>query len=320
MNAGRLIAVVVTHNRLAKLRVCVAALLAEPAERLAGLVVVDNASDDGTADWLAGLCDPRCHVLTLAHNTGGAGGFAAGLRHAAEVLDADWVLILDDDARPLPGALTRFHATPRDGHAAWAAKVCYPSGELCEMNRPSRNPFWHAASFWRTLRAGRAGFHVSDAEMHGSAPVEIDVASFVGLFVSRAAIAQAGLPDPALFIHGDDVLYCLAIRRAGGRIALDPGLHFEHDCESLSPDLKVYTPLWRAYYRHRNALLTYRAAAGRWLFWPVAAVVVPRWFALSRHYGPNRAAFRRVLRAAVRDGLRGDTSRAHEDVLTLCGP
>ncbi|MFU1684364.1 glycosyltransferase [Phaeobacter piscinae] len=51
--AGRLVAVVVTYNRLEKLKVTLARLLESPAEDLAALVVVDNASNDGTGDWLA---------------------------------------------------------------------------------------------------------------------------------------------------------------------------------------------------------------------------------------------------------------------------
>ncbi|WP_392341740.1 glycosyltransferase [Phaeobacter sp. BS52] len=67
--AGRLVAVVVTYNRLAKLKVTLARLLDSPAQELASLVVVDNASNDGTGDWLAKLgggssacrCGDQCH-------------------------------------------------------------------------------------------------------------------------------------------------------------------------------------------------------------------------------------------------------------------
>ncbi len=53
-SAGRLVAVVVTHNRLDKLKDTLARLLESPLAELAALVVVDNASSDGTGDWLAG--------------------------------------------------------------------------------------------------------------------------------------------------------------------------------------------------------------------------------------------------------------------------
>lgn len=75
--APRLVAVVVTHNRLDHLQKTVGRLLDSPAADLDGLVVVDNASDDGTAAWLAAQSDPRLDVLRLAVNGGGAGGFEA---------------------------------------------------------------------------------------------------------------------------------------------------------------------------------------------------------------------------------------------------
>ena len=107
-NQGRIVAVVVTHDRLAQLQVTLARLLASDPAHLAAVLVVDNASPDGTRDWLAGQGDARLHVLRMAVNGGGAGGFAAGMRHAMAHLAPDWVLVMDDDARPEPDALARF--------------------------------------------------------------------------------------------------------------------------------------------------------------------------------------------------------------------
>ena len=193
--AGRLVAVVVTYNRLPKLKVSLARLLEVPAAQLQAVVVVDNASTDGTGAWLAGQGDPRLVCLTSAANIGGAGGFETGMKQAVARFDPDWILVMDDDARPRPGALAAFHAMDHAGHDAVAAAVYYPDGAICEMNRPSRNPFWHGAEFRRTLLTvgGRGGFHVAPADYDGPGR-SIDVASFVGLFVSRAAIARVGYP------------------------------------------------------------------------------------------------------------------------------
>ena len=53
VQACRLVAVVVTYNRLDKLKATLARLLESPASELAAVVVVDNASTDATAAWLA---------------------------------------------------------------------------------------------------------------------------------------------------------------------------------------------------------------------------------------------------------------------------
>ena len=195
---GRLVAVVVTHNRLGQLQVTLDHLLLSPRRELAAVVVVNNGSTDGTAAWLAEHPDNRVHVLRHARNRGGAGGFEAGLRLAMDWLSADWVVVMDDDARPAPEALSRFHALPCASWDAVAAAVYQPDGQICEMNRPSRNPFWDLRLFWRTMWQGRAGFHLTSAAFEG-AQMAVDVASFVGLFLSRRAIELAGYPDGRLF-------------------------------------------------------------------------------------------------------------------------
>src|SRR6185436_16327542 len=68
------------------------------------VLVVDNASTDGTGEWLAGLGDRRVHARTLVTNTGGAGGFHDGLGWAVD-LGADLVWLMDDDGMPEPGCL-----------------------------------------------------------------------------------------------------------------------------------------------------------------------------------------------------------------------
>jgi GT2 family glycosyltransferase len=318
----RLVAVVVTHNRRAQLQATITRLL---DERLDHILVVDNASTDDTVSWLAGLDDSRLHVLRLAANCGGAGGFERGLREAMARFDPDWCVVMDDDARPRPGTFARFVAeAPKLALAGWealAAAVYYPDGSLCEMNRPSRNPFWSARHFVRTaLGGGRMGFHVSDAA-YGSDEVQpIDAASFVGLFLSRAAIRRAGYPDGKLFIYGDDVLYTLSLSRAGGAIGFAPRFAFEHDCSTLeSGGLRTHRPLWKVYYNYRNGLLAYRVAAGPALFWPVLAVVLPKWAARAHAYGADRQTYLRLLWLAVRDALANRRDRTHDEILVRSG-
>lgn len=315
-SAGSVVAVVVTFNRLPKLKATLARLRRVSDQHLTHIIVVDNASTDGTSEWLSTIQDDRLTVRRSNRNVGGAGGFSAGIRQAVETLDPDWVVVMDDDARPLDDTFSRFHARPRDHREAWAAAVYYPSGVLCEMNRPTRNPFWNPAAFVGALTRGRKGFHLDDEQFHGTESLPIDAASFVGLFLSRAAIQMIGYPDASVFIYGDDVLYTLDLRRAGGRIEFDPEIHFEHDCESTVPTKKVYRPVWRSYYHHRNLLLVYRKAAGP-LFWPAVVLILPKWYALSQQYGDEAPVFRALLRRAIRDGLRRDTSASLEDVMEI---
>jgi rhamnopyranosyl-N-acetylglucosaminyl-diphospho-decaprenol beta-1,3/1,4-galactofuranosyltransferase len=311
-------AVMVTFNRLARLQDSLARVLSEP---LARVLVVDNASTDGTGDWLAGVQDPRLTVLRLPDNMGGAGGFAAGMAALAD-MDPDWILLLDDDAWPEPGAVSAFAETvfPPDIGAV-AAAVRLPDGRIAEMNRPGFNPFWRMAAFLGAFlgafrRGKRAGFKLPDAAYDPTAPVQmIDNASFVGYFVSRAGRAAVGVPEAGLFIYGDDVLYSLTLRRAGLQIAFAPQVRFTHDCGTMGAGF-IYRPLWKAYYHCRNGVAIARAAAGPVVFPLALAYYMAVWARRGRHYGgAERRLYRRMMWRGVWDGLlgrRGRNDRIHD--------
>ena len=314
--ANRLVAVVVTYNRLAQLKVTLARLLETAPKNLQAVIVFDNASTDGTTDWLASLCDPRLVIERSDTNLGGAGGFARGMALAQDRSNPDWMVVMDDDARPEPGALAAFHARDLSQWDALAAAVYFPDGRICEMNRPSRNPFSNSRAFWRTLLQGRDGFHITPEAYNSDHALKIDVTSFVGFFISRKGLALAGLPDPGLFLYGDDGLYTLELSKKGGRIAFAPDIHFEHDCQTFANSQRGrFHPLWKVYYYHRNLLLLYRMAAG-WMFLPVLLVIVPKWLLKARFHQGERLLFLALIGRALRDGLMRRTNIAHETVLT----
>lgn len=324
---GRLVAVVVTCNRLEKLKPTLARLLAAPAAELAALVVVDNASSDGTAAWLAALDDPRLRVLQQPENRGGAGGFEDGMRLALARCAPDWLVVMDDDARPAPGALAAFHARAARpggpagaGEAALAAAVHFPDGRICEMNRPGLNPFRNPRALARALLGqGRAGYHLADAAYRGDVLQPIDQASFVGLFLPAAMVRAAGLPDGRLFLYGDDVLYCLGLRARGFTLLFDPAIRFEHDCSTFADDYRRrFAPLWKVYYTYRNGLLMYRRAAGP-LFWPLLPLLWVKWHRAAARYGPERATYLRLMRRALRDALARRLETPHAAILALAG-
>ena len=237
------------------------------------------------------------------------------MRLAVQRYDPDWVVVMDDDARPEPGALAAFHGRDRSRAEAWAAAVYHPDGRICDMNRPSINPFWHREVLWRTLMGrGRDGFHLGRADYDGTELREIDGTSFVGFFISRKGIARAGFPDGRLFLYGDDVLYTLGLSHAGGRILFDPGLRFEHDFSTMSDADKRFRPLWKSYYHYRNLLMVYRLCSG-WLFVLVGPAAALKWLSKVRHHGGERRAFLGYVLRALRDGVLGRTGVSHDRVV-----
>lgn len=311
-----LVAVVVTYNRLQKLKTSIAALL---AERCDAIVVVENCSNDGSREWLQQHArrHERLDVVLAPRNLGGAGGFAMGLRHALARYESQWLVCIDDDAYPNAGAFDAFFESDLIGVDAAAAAVYAPDGGICEMNRPSLNPFWHWRLLLKTvvLRQGRRGFHVRDECYSRADAVAIDATSFVGFFIRRGMVEQIGLPDQRLFLYGDDVLYALSVRRACGQIRFLSGVTFTHDCETFATHEKKFTPPWKAYYTYRNGLLVYRAAAGK-LFWLFLPFKLASWIASARLYDNPRSHLR-VVYTALKDWAGQHYDRPHEEIVSL---
>ena len=145
-------AVVVTYNRLEKLKKVLASL--ESQTRLPQmLVIVNNAATDGTAEYLKeyaqrfALSDSmQLDIVTLEKNEGGAGGFSAGMRRSYE-LGADYAWIFDDDGYPEPDALDKLVLGYDSAVAELGPDVPFAcsmvkfiDGTISEMNNPI--PTW----------------------------------------------------------------------------------------------------------------------------------------------------------------------------------
>jgi len=121
----RIAAVVVSHRSAADLPECLAALAA--ADGLCEVVVVDNASDDGSAE-LARRVGGGVRVLALAENTGFAGGCNRGLAALGD--GADVVAFLNPDVAVTPDCLVRAAGVlaDDDGVAGVAPLLLRPDG------------------------------------------------------------------------------------------------------------------------------------------------------------------------------------------------
>lgn len=200
----KVVAVVVTYNRRSLLASCIAALRAQDGG-LHRILVVDNASTDGTCSFLAAAALERgvpLEVLRLPHNLGGAGGFAAGM-DAAVAGGADWLWLMDDDSMPEPGALPRL----LDAAERLLVRDPLPVGFLASR------VLWRDGSRHRMNAPGCMSRRPPAPALRGLASA--DYASFVSLLVSREAVLTCGLPISEFFIGSDDVEYTWRLTRAG---------------------------------------------------------------------------------------------------------
>ncbi len=308
-------AVVVSHNRLSKLKHTLSILLREELDHV---VVIDNASTDGTGQFLDQQSDARLCIISLPNNIGGAGGFELGMRKAMESFSPDWLLVLDDDAYPYPRALSAFRSLDKRDCDVLAGAVYLPDGSIAEMNRPWRNPFSTLSQFIGSVMGGRAAFHIADVAYEEHQMTSIHGASFVGMFLARNVLETHGYPDGNLFIYGDDVLYSLSLSNLGVKMGFQPKVKFEHDCRTVQAK-GLFAPKWKNYYRFRNQIWVYRMAAGPFLAIPIVGIQIAKWIALSLTSSRNdRRSLLRILGLAVKDAFQGRTSRTHREILAFC--
>lgn len=295
----RVVAVVVTYNRLELLQRLVDRLDAVPD--LAEVLVVDNASTDGTGEWLAdraAASDGRVHARTLADNLGGAGGFHDGLAWALE-RDADLAWLMDDDGLPDPDCLaTLLEQTGLDFWGPLVVDVADPGCLVFPIRLPGGTRTVHALADVETAaRNGR---------------IDGIVIPFNGVLVTRELVERIGLPRAEYFIWGDDHEYRLRAEAAGARIATVVGAQVRHPSVGA-----LGTPMafGRTTYNHspsdlkhycmaRNNLLNLREYKG----WPHAFAFVAKtlWFYTFTRPSAGRLGLSvRAWWAAVRGDFTG---------------
>jgi len=198
------VAVVVTWNRRELLREALTALGAQ-THPPARVVVVDNASSDGTSDVLEQEFADH-DLVRLEQNTGGAGGFAVGVRRALQH-DPDLVWLLDDDTVPEPKAAQHLVEAwsgyaDRSGRrpSLLASRVVWTDGRDHPMNTPRPRP---GASAEDRRAAAAVGC------------VPIRSASFVSVMCDADAVRRRGLPVADYFLWNDDFEYSTRLVRGG---------------------------------------------------------------------------------------------------------
>ena len=232
-------AVVVTFNRKELLKKNIEALRRQ--KELTTILVVNNGSTDGTAEWLDSQSD-----LSVIHqsNVGGSGGFYTGI-DAAYKGGADWIWCMDDDVFPREGCLTALLKEASDEKVGMLAPRRFLDGKIFtnDFQRYNlTNPF--SSMYEGKLR-----------KMQVDGPTEIVGTAFEGPFIRRAVVEQIGLPNKELFIFCDDTDYCLRTVLAGWKIMyvpaaeMDKQLFFSDDTWAERERKKK----WKRFYHVRNS-------------------------------------------------------------------
>ena len=199
------------------------------------LIVVDNASQDGSAEAARELA-PQARVMALSENV----GFAEGSNRGAAVAGSDLVVFLNPDARPLPGfgeAIRR--PAGREDWAAWMGLVAY---EHARFVNSQGNVVHFTGIAW-------AGGHGNPIPA-GLEPREVTAASGACLAVRREVWEELGGFPEEFFLYHEDIDFSLRLWLYGFRAGIEPSAVVDHDYEFGSRPHK-----WRWLERNRWAVL-----------------------------------------------------------------
>jgi GT2 family glycosyltransferase len=283
----KLVAVVLSWNGREDTLAALESLRGIPA------VVVDNGSTDGSPDAVAERF-PDVELIRAGVNLGFAAGNNVGIRRALE-READWVLLLNNDATVEPGLVEALDAAvaARPDAGVLACKVLFAEDDR----------LWYAGASWDPLLGRSRHARYGDPDEPGEL-ADTDRATGAAMAVSRAAIEKAGLLDEELFLYAEDLEWCLRIREAGFAVVYVPEARVRHRVSASAGGAGSPTT---AYYETRNVL----AVAERHRPLPRgltgarrAAVVAPRVLLAARRPASAWAAVR-----GWRDYRRGRMGR-----------
>jgi N-acetylglucosaminyl-diphospho-decaprenol L-rhamnosyltransferase len=301
--------VVNTNGREHLLRGLAAIETTRPPGTEAEVLVLDNASEDGSVEAVEGL-GRDIALVALDRRTGKAENDSTLLKRAR----GEYCLLLNEDAELCPGAplalLDALEADPVAGAAA--AQLLDPTGrpQPCAWRLPGLATALTGAAFLQRRLVVQSG---------GVETRRVGWAQSSALLVRRAAAAEVGYLDPDFFVYSDETDFAKRLGDAGWTTLLVPAARAVHH-EQLSTDLGAARRRIVEFHRGRDRYMrkhhgALSAAAVRALsawFYAVraaAALVLPG-------HDPRRYALhaRQSLRPWRGEGLR-EAAAAHNERL-----
>lgn len=269
----RLSIVIVTYNSIDHIDACLAALTRHPPRPGHEIVVVDNASPDGTAAAVRRRW-PSIRVIDAGTNLGFARASNVGIRATS----GDGILLLNPDTEVRAGAIDALVAALADPAVAVAGPRLLDAHGRAELSFGALLGPLAELRQKMLVRASHRGLGLARAyvEHVTRQPRAVDWVSGACLLVRRVDAEAVGLLDERYFMYAEDVDFCAAIRARGRRVLFTPAaevLHLRGQSRSSAPAATDIA------YR-RSQLAFYAKHRPRW-------VPVLRWYLKFRGRMPD---------------------------------
>jgi GT2 family glycosyltransferase len=236
--------VIVNWNGRHLLDACLASVLEQrPAPGL--VIVVDNGSTDDSLAYLQARW-PQVVGLDAGSNLGFSGGNNLGIRHALAA-GADYVLLLNNDAQLMPGALGELLAAlETTGPAVWASapKILYRANPEVIWSAGGRFDWWRGLSIHR-------GWDERDGGQYNR-PELMEFATACCLLVRSEFFREVSLLDDGYFMYFEDAELSARAGRTGARVAYRPAARVLHDVQGSTGGAASGSSPAALYYWTRN--------------------------------------------------------------------
>lgn len=240
---NRVVAVVVTYNRVELLKECIEALM---LNKNLDILIVDNASTDGTKELVNNYLGESLKYVNTGSNLGGAGGFNYGIKEVLKNSNYRYVWLMDDDTIVNKDSLDKLlhKAELLKGEFSFLSSiVLWKDGNLCAMNvqRTSSNT-------------------VKNYEAIEKGIFYVESASFVSCLVNVESIRKVGLPIKEFFIYGDDLEYTIRLNtdKPGYVVSNSIVVHKMKENKGINIVDDDINRIDRYFYNYRNLLYIYK--------------------------------------------------------------
>jgi GT2 family glycosyltransferase len=255
-------ACIVSWNVREDLLACLESLRAGVGDLRAEVIVVDNASTDGSVE-AARQRYPHVKLIPNEVNR----GFAAGSNQALAAASGQFLLLLNPDTLVPPGALAELHrfACRHPEAGIIGPKLVNPDGSLqpsCRrFPRPKAALFRHTF-LGRLFPRNRWSAEYVMADWDHTEPREVDWVSGACMLIRREVYEAIGPLDEGFFWGSEDVDYCFRAHRAGHKVLYAPTPAIVHRIGASTNQVPIRTfvnfhrSMNRLYRKHfaRNAL------------------------------------------------------------------
>ncbi|HET9052117.1 MAG TPA: glycosyltransferase family 2 protein, partial [Candidatus Dormibacteraeota bacterium] len=301
--------VVVAYNTEDWCRACLRSVFDETRGVDFEVVVVDNASADGTVAMIRREF-PAVRLIAETENT----GFARAVNRAAATSTGRHLLLLNPDCIVQGGALQRLvtFADAHPGHGVYGGRTLRTDGALEPSSCWGAQSPWSLFCFATGLSTVMRGSRLFDPESLGGwrrdSVREVGVVTGCLLLVPRTVWDSLGGFDPDFFMYGEDADLCIRAARRGWRPVITPAATVTHATGQSSPRpervvlvMKSRATLLRKHWQQpRRGFGLAMLLAGVSLRAAGSAALE----ALSGRAHPHQATWRRVWRAR-RDWFAG---------------